>query len=103
MDGSIMRASAICLSLIAGCSASTAVPPPPRKASTGAGLTRELLQRGKTPVLFGDTPVPALRSDSVYATIAAGVDHGCLIATSGKYADQVVCWTSASFEATPVV
>ncbi len=101
-----MRASGLCVSvLLLGCSGGSTPAPPTtglNKGNSGAGLTRELLQRRKTTTAFGDSPVPALRSDSVYATIALGVDHGCLIASSGAFVDQVLCWTSASPTPSPV-
>ncbi len=90
-----MRTSALCVSvLVVGCSSGSTTAPQTTGANKGkshtssAGLTRELLQRRKVAVSFGDSPAPALRSDSVYATIALGVDHGCLVASSGAFADQ---------------
>jgi len=67
-----------------------------KSPTTSAGLTRELLQRRNTEVVFGDSPTPALRADSIYSSIALAADHGCLIATSGRLADQVLCWSFAS-------
>jgi hypothetical protein len=61
-----------------------------------AGITREVLQHRAGAVTFGASPAPALRADSIYATIAVGIDHACIIATSGPSADQVLCWTSAA-------
>ena len=72
------------------------------KPTSSAGLTRELLQRGRTAVSFGDSPAPARRSDSIYATIALGVDQGCMIASSGPFANQVLCWNFASTAPAPV-
>jgi alpha-tubulin suppressor-like RCC1 family protein len=104
-----MRTTALCVSLLVlGCSSGSTTGSQNTGGNTGnssttsAGLTRELLQRRKTSVSFGDSPAPALRSDSVYATIALGVDHGCLIASSGAFADQVLCWTSTSQAPLPV-
>src|SRR2546426_2847575 len=104
-----MRTSALCVSvLVVGCSSGPTTAPQTTGANKGkshtssAGLTRELLQRRRVAVSFGDSPAPALRSDSVYATIALGVDHGCLVASSGAFADQVLCWTSASHAPSPV-
>src|SRR3954469_6926978 len=99
-----MRASALCLSLLAGCIGP--INPPNKggsnKGKSSTGITRELLQRGNSAVVFGESPVPALRSDSVYATIALGVEHGCVIASTGTFADQVICWTFASNQPSPV-
>jgi len=59
-----MRASARCVSvLVVGCSSgSTTVPQTTgaNKRKSSAGLTRELLQRHKTAVSFGDSAAPAL-------------------------------------------
>ncbi len=105
-----MRASALaCVSLlVVSCSSDPTTSPPTSPATPGkshdtsAGLTRELLQRGNTVTSFGDSPAPALRSDSMYATIALGIDHGCVIASSGPLADQVLCWNFASGVASAV-
>jgi hypothetical protein len=99
-----------CATILAlGCSCSDGSPPAPGtgtktggKPTTSAGLTRELLQRGTATVSFGASPAPALRSDSVYATLALGAGHGCFIASSGRFAGQVLCWTSNSSAPAPV-
>ena len=67
-----------------------------RGVGGAAGVKFEILRRSAAFESPRGVPFSALRENSIPQSLALGAHVGCLLATTGPFAQQVVCWTDAA-------